>query len=95
MSTLPLSFIQAWMREVPVVSLNVDPDSVFAEHALGGCASGNYERLVQLVRGFIDDEAERAAVGGRCAEYAFRFHSEDNVELMARLVTQHTGGWPR
>ena len=41
------TFIQAWMRKVPVVSLQVDPDDVLKKREIGYC-SGNFQKLIIL-----------------------------------------------
>ena len=46
------TFIQASMREAPVVSLHVNPDGVFDEGTVGVCA-GSEERLVESVRTLV------------------------------------------
>lgn len=80
----PNTFIQAWMREVPVVSLHVDPDGVLEREQLGGCA-GNEQRLAELVRNLAVNESLRRAMGEKSRSYANQYHSMANVERLAEL----------
>ena len=81
----PNTFIQAWLREVPVVSLQVDPDGVMAREGIGICA-GSEERLVQAVRTYATDPTLRALDGRRAQRYAIRRHSLNNVQSLVRLI---------
>ena len=40
------TFVQAWMRRVPVVSLTVDPDNILVRENIGFC-SGTFKNLCQ------------------------------------------------
>ena len=81
----PNTFIQAWMREVPVLSLHVDPDGVLEREQLGGCA-GSEPRLAQLVRKLVVNEPLRRAMGARCRGYANQHHSMANVGRLVELI---------
>jgi glycosyltransferase involved in cell wall biosynthesis len=76
----PNTFVQAWMRETPVVSLNVDPDNILKEKEIGFC-SGAFDRLVEDVRFLIEHEAERVAMGKRAREFAMEHH---DIELIGK-----------
>jgi len=67
------TFIQAWMRETPVVSLNVDADDILKSKRIG-FHSGGFERLVRDVRYLIDNDEERRAMGNRARRYAIENH---------------------
>jgi glycosyltransferase involved in cell wall biosynthesis len=70
----PNTFIQAWMRSVPVVSLNIDPDDVIKREKIGFCCD-NFESLVRDTRRLIDDPELRGAMGCRAREYALENHA--------------------
>lgn len=81
------TFIQAWLRRVPVSSLNVDPDGLLAGGGLGTLAAGSEERLYRDVSGILElSPAERVAMGTRCRAYAVANHSESNIAAIARLL---------
>jgi len=79
------TFIQAWMRRVPVISYNVDPDQLLNETGLGACAEGDYQRLVKQLEELILDGAKRDKMGLKAQKYANEFHSEKNVERLVSL----------
>ncbi len=91
----PNTFIQAWMRETPVVSLCVNPDNVLAEHRIG-LFSGTFSRLVEDVRFLLQDEKERIDCGKRARAYAISRHDINIVgrmylELFEGLVSREAG----
>ena len=79
------TFIQAWMRETPVVSLHVNPDGVFDEGTVGVCA-GTEERLVESVRTLVTDHSRRSRLGVAARGHAMRRHSFQNARLLASLI---------
>lgn len=82
----PNTFIQAWLRQVPVVSLNVDPDNVLKTHRIG-FHSRSLEGLAKDVERLIDDADLRALMGGRAQAYALRHHSMGpNTERVLSLL---------
>lgn len=47
------SFIQSWMRGVPVYSLNTNPDFIFDTYpCLGKCFENNFDNLVEAIKVF-------------------------------------------
>ena len=76
------TFIQAWMRKVPVVSLTVNPDNILESHKVGYC-SNTYEKLVTDVSELIKNNDLRNEMGENARQYAFENHSEKN---MRRLI---------
>lgn len=79
------TFVQAWMREVPVVSLHVDPDQLLSAHGLG-FLSRTEEQLQRDVGRLLDDQELAADIGRRCREHALRNHSIENVDSVAALL---------
>jgi glycosyltransferase involved in cell wall biosynthesis len=84
------TFIQAWMRRVPVVSLRVDPDRLLSRGGLGALA-GDEETLYEQVAALLGDPDRCAAIGARARRYALEHHAESNIEMIARLL--HLERW--
>lgn len=82
----PNTFIQAWMREVPVVSLEVDPDNILDKEGLGFC-SRNYEAMREQMAALITNEDLRSRMGRRAREYAIRRHSLNNIKEIIKEVS--------
>lgn len=84
----PNTFIQAWLRQVPVVSLNVDPDNVLKNGRLG-LHSRSVDALVKDTEQLIEDRDLRESMGRRAQQYALRHHSMDpNVARIITLLAQ-------
>ena len=86
----PNTFIQAWMREVPVVSLQVDPDRLLEQQGLGVVCEDSEQQLTAAVRSLIADTDKRAGFARRAREYAMARHSMANAAGLAELID--TGG---
>lgn len=84
----PNTFIQAWLRGVPVVSCFVDPDGCLSRGGAGVFA-GSDERLVEVVEALLDDRARLRELARTARAYAVRHHSPETalplVELLATL----------
>jgi glycosyltransferase involved in cell wall biosynthesis len=61
------TFIQAWMRRVPVVSLRVDPDRLLSRGGLGA-VTGDEDTLHERVAALLDDPDRCAAIGARARQ---------------------------
>ncbi len=79
------TFIQAWMRQMPVVSLSVNPDGVFDNHPVGFHAK-TAENLTKTVKMLIDDDEKRATMGKAAARYAQQHHSLQNIKTLLDLM---------
>jgi glycosyltransferase involved in cell wall biosynthesis len=73
----PNSYLQAWIRAVPVVTL-IDPDGVIAREGLGIVARSTAE-LLDAVGHFLDDTYARQAASERCHAFIAREYGEDRV----------------
>ena len=82
----PNTFIQAWMRKTPVVSLHVDPDDVIKSHGLG-FHSGSFGRMVDDVRLILMDQELRREMGENACGYATTEHDlETTVNALERVL---------
>jgi glycosyltransferase involved in cell wall biosynthesis len=81
----PNTFIQAWMRAVPVVSLTVNPDGLLDGHGIGAVC-GSEEALFATLRRFLDDPALVRAMGERSRAFALEEFSEANIDRIAALL---------
>lgn len=79
------TFIQAWMRRVPVVSLHVDPDQLLSRGGLGA-VTGSEDALYERVAALLQDPDRCAAIGARARRYALEHHAESNIETLAHLL---------
>jgi glycosyltransferase involved in cell wall biosynthesis len=79
------TFIQAWLRRVPVASLHVDPDGLLSRAKLG-VVSHTEDRLYADVAELLDSPQRRSEIGARCRAYAAANHSEANVSQIAQLL---------
>ena len=83
------TFIEAWMRGVPVFSINVDPDGLIKEKKLGK-VSNSIEQMAEDIKSLLTDEEQYHQISQRCRDFAVRlFNIQDKV---SDLVAQLTGG---
>jgi glycosyltransferase involved in cell wall biosynthesis len=81
------TFIQAWMRRVPVISLQVNPDNIFQKEQLGYC-SGDFPQLVQDTKKLIENHELRTRMGLMAREHAIKHHSLQNMNKILDLINQ-------
>lgn len=62
------TFVQAWLRGVPVISLNSDPDNLISNNALGYFCDNNYERLKQALIKLVD--SDRSNLSNKIQQFA-------------------------
>jgi glycosyltransferase involved in cell wall biosynthesis len=79
---IPVTFDEAWACELPVVSLNVDPDGVIARNGLGN-VSKSMDQMVRDLAHLLNEPKMVKAIGSRCREFVERTH---NIILTARDV---------
>ncbi len=78
------TFIQAWMRRVPVVSLQVDPDNILQREEIGFC-SGSVEKLVEDTNRLLVDHRLRNSMGHKARAYAVKHYSLGNMRQVIRV----------
>lgn len=82
---LPNTFVQSWMREVPVVSMLLDPDDILTKQKVG-FISGSFEQMVRDVRSLLENPSLRDEMGKRARKYALEHHSlEKNMGRLLEL----------
>ena len=85
----PNTFIQAWLRHVPVASLDVDPDDLLKTERLG-FHSRSLDGLARDTEQLIDDRDLRESMGKRAYAYARRHHAMGpNLTRIVSLIA-HT-----
>lgn len=81
----PNTFIQAWMRGVPVVSINVDPDDIIKKNGLG-FHSGSFFQMVKDVEVLISNPSLRNEMGERARQFALNKFSMANLDKIIQII---------
>ncbi len=74
----PNTYIQAWMRETPVVALNVDPDDLLKEKKIG-FHSRSFDQMVKHLKYLIVNENARKEMGKRARDYAIENYTFEKI----------------
>ena len=72
------TYIQAWMRETPVITLNCDPDGLIKSKGIG-FHSRSFEQLVKDVNYLIENEDSRLDIGKKARMYALENHDIEKI----------------
>lgn len=84
----PNTFIQSWLRSVPVLSLSVNPDGVFDNQDVGLFCE-TYDVLRSSLIALLDDDDRRERMGEEARRYAERtYANRGNLETLARLILE-------
>ena len=81
----PNTFIQAWMRKVPVISISINVDGVLDQNSVGICGS-TYDGMREAVKQLIEERQLRERMGRVAQEYAYQYHSLENVNKLISLM---------
>lgn len=79
------TFIQAWMREVPVITITVDPDEIIKKNKIGICA-GSYEKLKDIVVDLVRSPEQISQMGKQGKYYAYNNHSMKNIDKILEVL---------
>lgn len=87
---MPNTFLEAWARGIPVLSLSVDPDARIADNDIGIVAGDSMDRMAQGAQALWDG-GRRAEMGARAREFVRSVHSPEAVadrwyELLEELL---------
>lgn len=76
---IPNTFFEAAAHGLAIVTLNVDPDGMLGRDGAGLCAGGDFERLVRLVHGMIEDRGLTRQLADRAQGLLRERHDIDRV----------------
>lgn len=85
----PNTFIQAWLNKTPVVSLNVDPDSLITKYGLGFHCKTE-DNLLNTIKVCIESGQTMSVAGSKCREFALDYFSINNADHLYHLISSYT-----
>jgi glycosyltransferase involved in cell wall biosynthesis len=83
----PNTFIQAWMRSVPVLTLGVNPDGLLNSSYLGRACKSTDE-VIKCIRDLVSNPIMLDMMGKQSRRYAIRHFSMRNVAELASLIVE-------
>jgi glycosyltransferase involved in cell wall biosynthesis len=81
------TFIQAWMREVPVLTVGVNPDNMLNDSSFGKCC-GSVDELVDSIRHYVQQPGRLQEMGEASYAKSIEIFSMRNAEQLAELILQ-------
>ncbi len=86
----PNTYLHSWLHGTPVLTIDIDPDGIIEEHAIGTVA-GSVERLVEAARSLISNPAARGEMSVRAAAYVranhdIRDRGNDYIRLFEAIL---------
>jgi len=74
----PNTFLQAWIHQVPVISLSIDPDECICDHKLG-FHSQSFEQLIKDIENLSQNEKIAKEMGKNGKEYVMKYHDVEVI----------------
>lgn len=87
----PNTFIQAWLRGVPVLSVTVDPDHCISVGGAGVLA-GSPDRLAEVVRQLMTDRDRLTALSSAALKFAAANHQVEQGQRLVELLSAAAKG---
>lgn len=87
----PNTFLQAWSYGTPVVTLQIDPDSIIKRLELGA-VTGTVDATVEQLQRLLNSLEERQGIAARAREYILGYHSAEAVVKIFEISTRHASG---
>jgi len=84
------TFVQAWMREVPIVTIGVNPDGIFDDEVLGRSCTSVTE-AAQFIRLLLGDRARLLQMGTEARTRSISMFSMRNAEKLADFIVDAAG----
>jgi glycosyltransferase involved in cell wall biosynthesis len=86
----PNTYLHSWIRGVPTLTMEIDPDGIIARHRLGS-VTGSFESLVEAVRALRDNPSLRSDMSRGARRYVREHHDinergDDYIRLFERLL---------
>lgn len=82
----PNTFIQAWSRGAPVLSLEVDPDQILERCEVGRQCRNDFELLESKLRELVVDERLLQEMSHQVHEFAASHYGEANCARIVELI---------
>lgn len=79
------TFIQAWMREVPIATIGVNPDGILDDGVMGKDCR-NVEEAAEFIKMLSRDRSRLAEMGLKSRERSMQSFSMQNAETLADLM---------
>jgi glycosyltransferase involved in cell wall biosynthesis len=81
------TFIQAWLRGVPVVSLNVDPDGCLSCGG-AGVVTGSLRQMISVIADFSRNRDRLRKLGEDARAYAQAHHQLEHAQELVELLSK-------
>jgi glycosyltransferase involved in cell wall biosynthesis len=88
----PNTFLQAWSRGTPVVTLQVDPDSLIKTLELGA-VTGSLETTIEELDRLLRSPEARQIIAVRCHEYISNNHRAEVVVQAFDKLARYSSGY--
>lgn len=79
------TFIQAWMREVPVLTIGVNPDNMLNDSKFGKCCE-SVQELVDSIRQLVMEPERLSEMGAQSYVKSIEMFSMRNADQLAEMI---------